>query len=272
MADIDSDKEKYGVEYLRQNSTISETSSYKGTLCWIWSKVYSNNDYGAIWIPSLKKLIKVHRWSYICGRGDVPEGSLVRHMCHQKLCCNPIHLETGTHKDNWSDSESTHRTNYTNRRKKWVVDGQVHFGDVEAAKAAKVTISKLYKFSKEKVFDREAYELRNKIVGGQSKDWYVDGKKYSNLRSAAKAADLSVVWFLNYCNDRVFDREAYNRRERKKPWVGKWIVYGVEYESLMRAYYATGINRNYLSLFSNNGVFDHVAYETRIKPTKPVPS
>ena len=117
MADIDSDKEKYGVEYLRQNSTISETSSYKGTPCWIWSKVYSNNDYGAIWIPSLKKLIKVHRWSYICGRGDIPEGSLVRHMCHQKLCCNPIHLETGTHKDNWSDSESTHRTNYTNRRK-----------------------------------------------------------------------------------------------------------------------------------------------------------
>lgn len=31
------------------------------------------------------------------------EGRLVRHMCHNRLCCNPAHLRGGTHADNSDD-------------------------------------------------------------------------------------------------------------------------------------------------------------------------
>ena len=30
---------------------------------------------------------------------------IVRHKCHNPKCCNPEHLQIGTHKDNWNDSK-----------------------------------------------------------------------------------------------------------------------------------------------------------------------
>lgn len=39
---------------------------------------------------------------------DIPSSLVIRHMCHNKSCCNPEHLKTGTHSDNTKDSRDYH--------------------------------------------------------------------------------------------------------------------------------------------------------------------
>lgn len=37
--------------------------------------------------------IQSHRLAYLFGKGDVPNNMVVNHMCNNKACCNPAHLE-----------------------------------------------------------------------------------------------------------------------------------------------------------------------------------
>lgn len=53
----------------------------------------------------------VHRvaWELANGR-DVPEGLVVRHVCDNRACFLPTHLEVGTHADNSADAVARGRT------------------------------------------------------------------------------------------------------------------------------------------------------------------
>lgn len=53
---------------------------------------------------SLPRVINAHRASYLQNVGAIPEGLVVRHMCHRPSCINPRHLRVGTQKDNIWDS------------------------------------------------------------------------------------------------------------------------------------------------------------------------
>lgn len=45
-----------------------------------------------------------HRIAYVLWNdGKQPGRLLVRHSCHNKPCCNPHHLDVGTHQDNMDD-------------------------------------------------------------------------------------------------------------------------------------------------------------------------
>lgn len=45
-----------------------------------------------------------HRFALMCTGTSVPEGSIVRHLCYQKACVNPKHLQVGTQKENVEDA------------------------------------------------------------------------------------------------------------------------------------------------------------------------
>ena len=47
--------------------------------------------------------ISAHRAAYVAAYGPLEEGVVVRHKCDNPACCNPLHLETGTHADNVRD-------------------------------------------------------------------------------------------------------------------------------------------------------------------------
>jgi len=65
-------------------------------MCWRWSG-QTVNGYGRF------RGERSHRYAYQIHKGRIPDGLLVRHMCGNKLCVNPDHLEIGTMKDNAQD-------------------------------------------------------------------------------------------------------------------------------------------------------------------------
>lgn len=80
--------------------------------CWMWTgaKIGGNRPdkkYG--WMQCGKVNGRhtqdyVHRVAYELYRGEIPEGMIVRHLCYQRLCCNPAHLEVAK-KGTWTKEE-----------------------------------------------------------------------------------------------------------------------------------------------------------------------
>lgn len=72
--------------------------------CWEWRGATRGNGYGAL---SLSRYgldeAPVHRLMYERFIGLIPDGLIIRHKCDNPPCCNPDHLEVGTHWDNMQD-------------------------------------------------------------------------------------------------------------------------------------------------------------------------
>lgn len=65
-------------------------------MCWPWQG-HLANGYGRF------RGERAHRYAYRLHKGDIPEELMVRHLCGNKLCVNPAHLEVGTMKENAAD-------------------------------------------------------------------------------------------------------------------------------------------------------------------------
>ncbi len=70
----------------------------KTDYCWNWKANKYKDGYGQFSIG--KRKIAAHRYSYILARGDIQEDFVVDHLCGNKSCVNPLHLEVVTQKEN----------------------------------------------------------------------------------------------------------------------------------------------------------------------------
>ncbi len=85
---------------------LSKCLYNKKTDCLLWQGSTSGNlesskggrGYGRIKIQG--KTSAVHRVMFSCIHGYVPNGIDIDHICNNRLCCNPDHLEAVTHKEN----------------------------------------------------------------------------------------------------------------------------------------------------------------------------
>lgn len=67
------------------------------TPCWIWSRG-KTNGYGEIKVKG--KTLYAHRAMFEKYFGPVPAGTEIDHLCRNRSCVNPFHLDPVSHKDN----------------------------------------------------------------------------------------------------------------------------------------------------------------------------
>jgi hypothetical protein len=85
------------------NALYSRTTYDSATGCRIWQgSTSSQGRYGTVWLGNTCQF--VHRAAFRAAYGDLPDGSLshesnsveIHHLCENKLCCEPAHLEALT--------------------------------------------------------------------------------------------------------------------------------------------------------------------------------
>lgn len=74
-----------------------ESRGYR-TPCWISDRAQQPNGYTKIGVQGKTKL--VHRVAFEAEHGPIPDGLVIDHLCRQRACCNPEHLEPVTNRVN----------------------------------------------------------------------------------------------------------------------------------------------------------------------------
>lgn len=68
--------------------------------CWRWVGYIGAQGYGRISGPRRSPVLLVHRVTYELLRGAIPDGTELDHLCRNRWCCNPDHLEAVPHRIN----------------------------------------------------------------------------------------------------------------------------------------------------------------------------
>src|SRR5947208_3553691 len=67
--------------------------------CWTWTG-YGTSGYGQHFIDTKRQKVYAHRYAYELTHGSIPDGIVLDHLCRNRRCVNPAHLEPVTLTEN----------------------------------------------------------------------------------------------------------------------------------------------------------------------------
>ena len=68
--------------------------------CWNWSGATSQKGYGRLYLGPPQLMVQAHRFAYERLVGPIPAGLTIDHLCRNRACVKPQHLEPVTSQTN----------------------------------------------------------------------------------------------------------------------------------------------------------------------------
>jgi hypothetical protein len=77
-----------------------------GSKCWEWNGYHDRDGYSLVRLSSPRRMARVHRVMYEALVGPIPKGTEPDHLCRNRGCVRPDHLEPVTHRENMLRGET----------------------------------------------------------------------------------------------------------------------------------------------------------------------